>query len=303
MQFTGLTVDMGIDAHGAAWLLDRARSGVKFDRTLMIGRQNFFVGRREWQRVLARANQPLPAAWSALDCFHGAHAEPFFKALGAATVNSLDATNYEGADRLHDLNLPVPAAWRESCDVVFDGGSLEHVFQFPTALLNCLHLVKSGGHFIAYTPANNYFGHGFYQFSPELWWRALNEQTGFKIERMVAVEFGGRVRMFEVNDPAAVGGRVSLLNRAYVLLFVCARKIGPTPESFGPVMQSDYSATWKQGGQQRPAAAPQGISWQHRLLEAAPGFARFLERAHLRWCNRQVRFSNRAAFTPCQPNY
>jgi len=293
---------MGIDAHGAAWLLDRARSGVKFDRTLMIGRQNFFVGRREWQRVLAGARQPLPAAWSALDCFHGAHAEPFFSALGATTVNSLDATNYEGADRLHDLNQPIPADWRETYDVVFDGGSLEHVFQFPTALLNCLQLVKPGGHFIAYTPANNYFGHGFYQFSPELWWRALNQTVGFQIEKMVAVEFGWRVRMFEVSDPAKVGGRVSLLNRAYVLLFVCARKIGPTPDTFGPVMQSDYSTTW-QAGTAAPSQAVPAVGWQHRLLETAPGLARLLERTHQRWVNRQLSFRNRAAYTPCRPDY
>lgn len=293
---------MGIDAHGAAWLLDRARSGVKFGRTLMIGRQNFFVGRREWQRVLARARPAVPAAWSALNCFHGAPAEPFFHALGATAVNSLDATNYEGADRLHDLNQPVPRDWRETYDVVFDGGSLEHVFQFPTALNNCLQLVKPDGHFIAYTPANNFFGHGFYQFSPELWWRTLNDRAGFQLEKMVAVEFGWRVRMFEVNDPAKVGGRVSLLNRAYVLLFLCARKIGPTPETFGPVMQSDYSATW-QAGKTAPPPAPPAVGWPHKLLEAAPSLARFLERTHQRWFNRRLKFSNTAAFKPCRPDY
>jgi SAM-dependent methyltransferase len=269
----------------------------------MIGRQNFFVGRREWRRVLDRARQPVPAAWSALDCFQGAHAEPFFQALGATTVNSLDATDYEGADRIHDLNQPIPPDWRESYDVVFDGGSLEHVFQFPTALLNALQLVKTGGRFIAYTPANNYFGHGFYQFSPELWWRALGGETGFAIEKMVAVEFGWRVRMFEINDPAKVGGRISLVNRALVLLFVCARKTGPTPESFGPVMQSDYSATWNRGKRETSAPAAGSSNWRHRLLEAAPGVARFLERTHYRLIDRRNRFANTAAFTPCRPEF
>jgi hypothetical protein len=295
---------MGIDAHGAAWLLDRARSGVSFERTLMIGRQNFFVGRREWQRLLARARQPVPPAWRSLDCPAGAPAEPFFHSLGATEVRSLDAAAYEGADLIHDLNQPVPPDWRETRDVVFDGGSLEHVFQFPTALLNCLKLVKPGGRFIAYTPANNYFGHGFYQFSPELWWRALDQAAGFAIEMLVAVEFGWRVRMFEISDPAKVGGRVSLLNRAHVLLFVCARKTGPTPESFGPVMQSDYSAAWKaKAAQPATTAAAAAAGWRHRLLEAAPGLARFLERTHQRWCERTLSFRNRAAFTPCRPAY
>ena len=294
---------MGIDAHSAAWLLDRRRAGVNFDRTLMIGRQNFFVGRREWQRVLSRAQQPIPAAWTALECFHGAHAEPFFKSLGATTVNSLDATNYEGADRLHDLNQPIPAAWRETYDVVFDGGSLEHVFQFPTALLNCLQLVRPGGHFIAYTPANNFFGHGFYQFSPELIWRALSEPAGFKVEKLIAVEFGWRVRMYSVSDPAVLGSRINLVNRAFVLLFVCARKTGPTPESFGPVMQSDYAATWKADENPRPSTPVATDGWRHRLLEFAPGIARALERAHYRHWNRELTFRNRAAYTPCQPEY
>jgi SAM-dependent methyltransferase len=294
---------MGIDAHGAAWLLDRARAGAKFDRTLMIGRQNFFVGRREWRRVLARARRPVPPAWSALDGFHGTYAETFFKALGADTVNSMDATAYEGADRVHDLNQPVPPDWRETYDTVFDGGSLEHVFQFPTALLNCLQLVKPGGHFMAYTPANNYYGHGFYQFSPELWWRALGEGAGFKIEKMVAVEFGWRLRMFAVADPAAIGERISLINRAPVLLFVCARKTGPTPECFGPVLQSDYSATWRKGDASGAAAASAREGWQRRLLETFPGFTRRLERLHFIWFEPRLTFRNRAAFTPCRPDY
>lgn len=294
---------MGIDANGAAWLLDRARAGVKFDRTLMIGRQNFFVGRKEWRRLLARAQQPMSEAWSSLECFHGAHAEPFFQALGAKTVNSMDATDYEGADTIHDLNQPVPLDWRARYDVVFDGGSLEHVFQFPTALLNCLQLVKTGGHFIAYTPANNYFGHGFYQFSPELWWRALSKESGFQIDKLVAVEFGWRVRMFEISDPAQIGSRISIVNHAYVLLFLCARKIGPTPESFGPVMQSDYAATWDQSRNAPPSNAPQKPNWQRRLLETAPGLARFLERAHYRWFNSRLSFRNHAAFSPCQPRF
>ncbi|HSH14552.1 MAG TPA: hypothetical protein VLD18_00865, partial [Verrucomicrobiae bacterium] len=96
--------------------------------------------------------------------------------------------------------------------------------------------------------------------------------------------------------------RVSLLNRAYVLLFVCARKIGPTPDTFGPVMQSDYSTTW-QAGTAAPSQAVPVVGWQHRLLETAPGLARLLERTHQRWVKRQLSFRNRAAYTPCRPDY
>jgi hypothetical protein len=45
------------------------------------------------------------------------------------------------------------------------------------------------------------------------------------------------------------------------------------------------------------------VGWPHRLLEATPSLARFLERTHQRWLNRQLTFANAAAFTPCQPDY
>lgn len=292
---------MGLDASGATLLLECARNGVAFGRTLMIGRQNFFVGRKEWKKLLRRARKPVPEAWSSLDCFLGAHAEPFFQALGATQVNSLDATDYEGADRIHDLNQPVPPSWRETYDAVFDGGSLEHVFQFPTALNNVLQLVRPGGHYLAYTPANNYCGHGFYQFSPELIWRVFNPANGFELERLVAVEFGWRVRMFSIRDPREVGERICLMNRAQVLLFVCARKTGPTPELFGEVMQSDYTATWKDAAGAGKADAGKGSA--HQLLETAPALARFLERAYHRFLNRRYRFANHAAFQPHRPQY
>jgi 2-polyprenyl-3-methyl-5-hydroxy-6-metoxy-1,4-benzoquinol methylase len=53
---------------------------------------------------------------------------------------------------------------------VFDGGTLEHIFDYPTAIKNCMKMVKPGGHLLLTTPANNWFGHGFYQFSPELFY-------------------------------------------------------------------------------------------------------------------------------------
>ena len=57
---------------------------------------------------------------------------------------------------------------------MIDSGSLEHVFNISQALRNCLEMVESGGHFISIGPANNAMGHGFYQFSPELYFRILS---------------------------------------------------------------------------------------------------------------------------------
>ena len=63
--------------------------------------------------------------------------------------------------------------------LVIDGGCLEHIFNFPVAIKNCMEMLQEGGHFIGITPANNLMGHGFYQFSPELYFRIFSKENGF----------------------------------------------------------------------------------------------------------------------------
>ena len=92
-------------------------------------------------------------------------AEPFtehlFALLGSASVRSIDYSGYEGADIVHDLNEPIPASLVESCDTVFDGGSIEHIFNLPIALANLMKLVRVGGTVLSVNGANNFLGHGF----------------------------------------------------------------------------------------------------------------------------------------------
>jgi hypothetical protein len=72
-----------------------------------------------------------------------------------------------------------------------DGGTTEHVFNFPTALTNAMQMVETGGHLVIITGGNNFCGHGFYQFSPELFYRALSAENGFEMKRLIAAEVGG----------------------------------------------------------------------------------------------------------------
>ena len=183
----------------------------------------------------------------------------FLRALGAKKIVSCDASAYEGADLTHDLNLPVPTDFEESYDVVIDGGTLEHVFNFPTAIANCMKMLKTGGYLISFTTINNYCGHGFYQFSPELFYRVLSAENGFRVARMVALAedvgigsfFGLRYYFpisgpwYEVMDPAEIGKRVTLMNRESVVLMILAQKTANTPIFRTFPQQSDYVPRWK----------------------------------------------------------
>ena len=72
--------------------------------------------------------------------------------------------------------------------MVVDGGTLEHVFDYPTALRNAMRMVRVGGHLILNAPVNNFPGHGFYQISPELFFRVLSPQFGFRVHDAVLME-------------------------------------------------------------------------------------------------------------------
>ena len=291
---------MGLDAELVRLLLEARQAGVSFRRTLTLGRQHYFVGHRETRALLARHGidpDQHPDLFTPRLDREPRFADAFWRALGSDAPQSLDASDYEGATRVHDLNRAVPAEWAGQYDAVCDAGTLEHVYAFPVAFRSCLEMVRVGGHLLLFTTANNYCGHGFYQFSPELFFRALSESNGYRVERMVAVEYAPRIRRYAVTDPEALHRRVSPINRHPVLLFVQARRLRDVPLFANPPLQSDYVVQWQD---RPPAARPGQPSWSERvklgIAEHAPGLARFLDGWRYSGWNRRYSFRDSQAF-------
>jgi SAM-dependent methyltransferase len=101
----------------------------------------------------------------------------FFKSIGFNDLLRLDATDYEGADIIFDLNRKMqllggadvkdgPRSALGEVDVVLNGGTLEHVFNVPVVLENIFKMLKIGGRVIHVAPCSNHIDHGFYMFSP-----------------------------------------------------------------------------------------------------------------------------------------
>jgi hypothetical protein len=165
--------------------------------------------------------------------------------LGAVVVDSVDASAFEGANIIHDLNQPMPTELQGRYDVVFDGGTLEHVFNFPSAVRGCLELPKVGGHFIMTSPANNQMGHGFYQFSPELFFRVLSAENGYQLKALLLVPTFSEGNWFKIRDPATVGDRVGHNAAATQLsIFAIAQRTRLVPLFLHPPQQSDYRTEW-----------------------------------------------------------
>ena len=259
---------MGINRSILNFLATAREQGVSFTETVTVGRQDLGLGPREVTRCLA-AHGLLNDASARRDLLEQLaqnewRAEPLFHRLGAAAVDSIDVSDYEGADILWDLNHPIPPELEARFTVLFDGGSLEHIFNAPVALMSYMRMVRPGGHLLLALPANNNCGHGMYQFSPELFFTALSRQNGFAVERMIMVEadteaptriFGkriaveGKARRYDVADPGKVGERVTLMNRLPVSLMVQAKRVSDEPiTTWASVQQSDYVLEWASAG-------------------------------------------------------
>ena len=242
---------MGFTRGGLAFLAACSREGVDLGRTLTIGRHHVVAGGpRGVQKGMREGGISISLDDAGLLLSQGDwYCEPILERLGAKTVDSLDMSDYEGATILHDLNDPLPKEYRKSFSTVIDSGTLEHIFDFPTAIKSCLDAVEIGGHFVALgSPVTNYSGHGFYQFTPELWYRVLSEQNGFRVRTMLWHAEPPHARWYEVADPASVKHRVERQSPFRVMLYLAAQRISPAEIFSQSPQQSDYVAAWEGGG-------------------------------------------------------
>lgn len=253
---------MGFVVSSAEFVAAARQAGVCFTRTLTLGRQHMAVSPERLRSILRRhgAWPPPEDENDFMRSLAGTlwRFDVFARALGAKEVIACDISGYEGATLVHDLNRPVPAEQEERYDAVIDVGTLEHIFNFPVAMANCMRMVKPQGHLIIITVCNNHCGHGFYQFSPELFFRVLSADNGFSVKRMIAgtdVIAEGRIMnirypfqvsgsFYQVHDPAVIQRRVELINDCPTILMVLAQRVSRKPLFAKPPLQSDYVPQW-----------------------------------------------------------
>jgi hypothetical protein len=264
-------------------LWDARQRGASFEKTLTIGHQNLYLRPRE-VRALRReylAKAAPPRADLLANYRFGDYSDRFLQdLLGIASLEVLDHSPYEGATIIHDLNQPVAADRWGQYDVIVDGGSLEHVFNFPVAVSNLMRMLKRGGSLFLHNPANNKCGHGFYQFSPELMYRVFAPENGFELKQVVFLECANAsypvapVRnAYRVSDTAAVGQRVELVSRQPVVMLVEAVKTDDVAPFAVPPQQSFYVSLWGPGGQPEggPAQHPKGVGGRlYNVLRKLP---------------------------------
>jgi hypothetical protein len=154
---------------------------------------------------------------------------------------------------------------------------------------------------VAITTAHNYMGHGFYQFSPELFFRVFSVENGFALRKLVLFEsLKADAPFYQVNDPAITGQRTELFSARPMLLAVLAQRTAVTPIFLQPPQQSDYAAVWQQHRETAKAAESRtGWVWRMRT-KLSPHWPHWLSRWKVNWLARRKsgppRLSNRRHF-------
>src|SRR6056297_682326 len=173
-----LTQIMGVDYV----LFDRlAELSTRFEpkgRTLMLGRQSFGIQTR-YRHLYEKSLSQYGIEAKRFDFLQeDGFAETLMRKLGFGEIETMDFSDYEGASVIHDLNTLPPEELEDQFDFIFDGGTVEHVFNVPNALEGIYRMLKPGGRLASANGLNGWYGHGMYQFNPELvwtfWGRACN---------------------------------------------------------------------------------------------------------------------------------
>ena len=248
---------MAIDYTAASLLLSLQRRKIPLGRVLTLGRQHLSLSKE----MIASLERQFAVDLRQFVREDGEErfAEPFLESLGAAEVTSLDYSDYEASSLCHDLNEPIPDDWKGRYDLVLDGGTLEHVFNFPCAIRNGMELVAPGGHYLGCNPADQWLGHGFYQFGPELFFRVFTPQNGFEVIDVLLVEDVVDGAVYKVSDPAIAGHRLSIRSNERVASAVLARRVTVVDGLFRETpQQSDYTSRWEGEGEGGPAARTGG---------------------------------------------
>lgn len=242
---------MGLDITALQLLLLARRThGLNLGQTAILGRQRIFLSAKE-------------IAWAkrqGLRVEAGAYAEVLLAALGAGRIDTVDASDYEGATIVADFNQPIPKALCGVFSTYLDFGSMEHVFDIRRVVLNVNHLLEPGGAAIMLTICDGMAGHGFYQFAPEFFHSVFGAANGFEQTDVYVIEVERRDCWRKVPSPASRGYRI--MTPVAPLAIACVTRKSRRVEQI-VAQQSDYAALWG-GGTARRGVAKSG-KWQASL--------------------------------------
>ena len=158
--------------------------------------------------------------------------------LSPQKIVSIDLHGDEKALKC-DLNCLAEHFQLEPFDIIFNHGTIEHIFNIGNVFKGMHEHCKAGGLMIHESPWTGWIEHGFYNLQPTLYFD-LAAENDYKIEAMYATD-ARQGNYYRIESREHVMGiyQTSKINPAPYCLFVCLRKLSDQP--FQYPMQGVYA--------------------------------------------------------------
>ena len=228
---------MGIGKATAFLLQELSQQGLLSGKLLQLGVQRISPD----AKILVKSFANQEASKSRFDATSSK--KQFWHNLGFDFVSSLDNSDFEGAEIVWDLNLPLNDSFVERFDVVFDGGTMEHVFNTKQVLENIGKLLKIGGLAIHEVPSSNSINHGFYSFSPTLFQDYYSKLDYEIIEILLVVKKRYKAKIYQYSPRDRNTEIPENWGNKNVNVWCVARKRSDTVTSDFP-QQTKYVNAW-----------------------------------------------------------
>jgi hypothetical protein len=160
--------------------------------------------------------------------------------LGANCVDSIDNSDFESANIIHDMNDELNDITKKY-DTIIDFGTSEHVFNINQNLKNISKLSRTGGRIIHCLPANNQCGHGFWQFSPELFFSLYDESNGYQSTKLYLIDSYNDKNYWQIRKQPK-NERLEL--NSFTPLYIFVTTVKKLENTFQKAQQSDYAYAW-----------------------------------------------------------
>ena len=221
---------MGVTFHEFKFLEYITKSQT-LGNVLTLGRQELILNENDLKKLNVIKNKNFVEKYSD---------KILIENFNATSITSLDNSNLEGASIVFDMNLPLKNLNRQF-DTIIDFGTSEHIFNVPQSLQNVSDLCKKEGLILHCLPANNNCGHGFWQFSPELFFSLYSKKNGFLDTEIFLFDSYNKYEWWKIN-PQKPGERLELSSE--VSLYVAVKTKKNCERTKQLVQQSDYTFRW-----------------------------------------------------------
>jgi hypothetical protein len=223
---------MGIDFHAFQFIRYVLRNRAAPVRALTLGRQSLHIPEWRLRKLITLGDGYKQAKYCE---------ELLSDYFGIQEIHSTDNSAYEQATHILDLNQPITAKL-DPYDLILDCGTLEHVFNVPQALSSVSAICAKGGQIVHVLPANNLCGHGFWQFSPELFFSLYSRANGYEETVVFMADISQETEWFRVIAPTG-GSRIKIQSSNPLYVMCCTTRIAEHFSHSG-IQQSDYVHLW-----------------------------------------------------------